>query len=614
MLRTLTLSLLLSCCLMSYTQIKHCEVNKYNTYISINGKKLVKTIEVEIKINTAKGTNEAEIDIHYVDDSDIKDISASIESINGKEIKKLRKKDIEYSNAYSHDTFHSNDKVMSFALIHNRYPHILKYSYTRVIGSYVSLVNWIPLYDNNIDIKTAKLEITLPKDFKFKSIENKIDSSYSVNAGDDITYGWIVTYPENTERQNYAPPVYSILPRVEIVPEKFQYGIEGSTQSWATYGEWHHQLNQTLGELTLEEKLKVHQLTDHLNSDEEKVKVLYHYMQDNTRYINVSLELGGLIPHPASYVCRNKYGDCKALSNYMKALLNQVGIKSLYTTVYADTNPISVDTANVSQQFNHVILCVPQKKDTIWLECTDNTAPFNYLGTSTQNRMVLAVDAKESKLIKTRALSLSDCTNTYKTTVQVNPNGESNLELHASIRAGLFEFLKGFEKDIPESRMADIIDRTNLMQNGDINTINITRPHRDSSYVDLELNARVINMAERIGSKLLIRPVQSFTMKLDKPQKRTQSISLAYPRSRIDSTHYILNQEIAEVSGKADIKVNSAYGTYEKQIIIKGNKLTIVRNISISSGTYEIDEYDSFYQFINEMNRYENEKLLITTK
>jgi hypothetical protein len=121
-------------------------------------------------------------------------------------------------------------------------------------------------------------------------------------------------------------------------------------------------------------------MTDTIQSDKDKVRFLYRYLQQNMRYVSVQLGIGGLKPFPAMFVDQKKYGDCKALTNYMGALLRAVNIPSCYAIVNAGTNAKPADPKFPDNVFNHVILCVPLKNDTTWLECTSNTQPFGQLG------------------------------------------------------------------------------------------------------------------------------------------------------------------------------------------------------------------------------------------
>ncbi len=83
--------------------------------------------------------------------------------------------------------------------------------------------------------------------------------------------------------------------------------------SWTNFGAWIISLNKGRSVLPEETKKKLHSLTDGLKTTEEKVKVVYEYMQNRTRYVSIQLGIGGFQPFEASVVDQTGYGDCSGI-------------------------------------------------------------------------------------------------------------------------------------------------------------------------------------------------------------------------------------------------------------------------------------------------------------
>ncbi len=99
---------------------------------------------------------------------------------------------------------------------------------------------------------------------------------------------------------------------------------------------------------------------------------LYNYLQQNSHYVGIQLGIGGWQTYDAIYVATKKYGDCKALSNFMISLLKEAGIKAHAVVIEAGEDQKDFDKDFAHDPFDHVICCVPLDKDTIWLECTES--------------------------------------------------------------------------------------------------------------------------------------------------------------------------------------------------------------------------------------------------
>lgn len=340
--------------------------------------------------------------------------------------------------------------------------------------------------------------------------------------------------------------------------------------------------------------------------------MLYKYLQDNTRYINVSLKVGGLQPKSALYVCENKYGDCKALTNYMQALLEYAGIQSNYTLVYAGRRPKYIKIDYPSQQFNHVILSVPMEKDTLWLDCTDKTAPFNYAGIFIQNRSVLLIDNKGGTLTRSPALQPADVEEYYNININVVNGADNSMQVEAHVKGALFDYLRGMDEALKERDKLEYFEDADLFEFTDVQQLGIKRPSRDSSQIIFEVDAQLNNAVEQVGGRLLIKPIKPFYLKLEKPEVRTQELRFDYPINVKDSITYNLPEDVKVLSGIKPLRLESDYGVYNREVLINGHQLTINRHLLVNAACYSVEEYSQVYNFLKACINADLQKGMIT--
>jgi hypothetical protein len=245
---------------------------------------------------------------------------------------------------------------------------------------------------------------------------------------------------------------HAALPVLYATPLRFeQGGYKGGCRTWQEYGAWIAHLNAGLDDLDSSSAKKTRLLVSQCVDRQDTIRVLYEYLQRNTHYFYTGLGIGGTRPIPAAEVAGYGYGDCKALSNYMKAMLKTVGIDSWYTLVKSGKGAKLASEIPCSQ-FDHVILCIPNPTDTLWLECTDPEIPFGFLGSFTCDRDVLAITPEGGKLLHTPAYGVNENHLNVRGRIRLKKSGDASAEMTIQATGLEYEEIYKIFGKAPEER------------------------------------------------------------------------------------------------------------------------------------------------------------------
>ncbi len=568
----------------------------------------------EIKINNRKGEEYSKVSIPFSGENKIRNLEVYLKDSQGTIIRKLKKSEIATKSSISSISLYEDDFVIEFILKHNVYPYSIFYSYNQHFGSFLSIVNEVPVLDLDIPTREVRVNVVHPEEYKINIYENKFQKLQTERHDGIIQHSWSSNYEGDLDEELFSAPIYSFLPKLKVLPENIYYDIPGNMKSWESFGSWIDELTHGLSDLPEREKNRIRELLKNENDDLKKMKILYEYTQDRTRYINVSIETGGLKPYPSSYVVENRYGDCKALSNYYKSMLDFIGIPSYYTLIYAGKKIKEVIKEFPSSQFNHAVICVPGINDTTWVDCTSEY-PFQYIGTFIQNREAFAINGDSSFFIKTPALKLSQVLNERTAIIDISNLKEASLKISVQFRGKDFELIDYLLESYSENKEKRIVNNYILPDGCEAINFEFLKYSRDDSEINFEMDAVSKTIAKKYGYDILIKILPFSIPDFEKPDNRELPVQINYPIFESDSLVYELGSAEYNLSIPPDLDIKSDFGYYKRTFVKEGSNLVIQKTYMINSGKIELAKYREFYEFVNKIREIERRStLVINTK
>ncbi|HXB95767.1 MAG TPA: transglutaminase domain-containing protein, partial [Puia sp.] len=362
---------------------------------------------------------------------------------------------------------------------------------------------------------------------------------------------------------------------------------------------------------------QVHVLTDTITDTRRKVYKLYNYLQQNTHYIDVSLGIGGWQTFPAEYVATKKYGDCKALSNYMVALLKEAGIPARYVIIKAEEDaPPMVESFPSLTQFNHVIACVPLANDTIWLECTSQSVSPGYMGSFTGGRKALLIDADGGHVVSTPVYTAKDNTQWRVVNAQIGPDGNLDADVSTIYRC--------VRQDLPHAMMDEMTGEQREKYLNDLfylPTYKVEKSHYEEwkgpqPQVKEDLHVVAPNYASVSGRRLFINPnvFNRSRTRLPKDSVRKYDYITDEAYTDIDSVLITIPGGYQPEAMPKDVAIDGHFGHYRSSVRFEGDKLVYYRYFQQTANRYPPAEYASLVKFYEQLYQSDNQRVVLVKK
>ena len=571
-----------------------------------------------VTVMNTQGVNEGIIAIFYSKLTQVKSLRATIYDADGRVLKKLKMSDFDDLSMINNFSLYEEDRILKYIPQINRLPYTVEYECQLQTKTTFFLPSWRPQNRPGLAIEQSSCKFLSPVNYEVRYNTHGLKPSTEeiLPSGKQKQTMWTLENIPAWRDEPFLPPVDSITPWVMSAPVNFEIdGMKGSFTNWEEFSLWcYNNLLKSNGKLSGETLAHIRKITEGISDSREKARIIYEYCQNKNRYVSIQKgKTGGISPRSISEVDVLSYGDCKALCNYTRVLLETVGIPAFYAIVHADERPVNPPENFANANFgNHIILCLPLEGDTVWLECTNNNAPFGYIGSFTGNRKALLLKTEGERIARTTVYKPED--NRQESVTQFTLNEEGALSGH---------FVKQFS-GIQYNNRNDEFTTLNAERTNELKKIYSSFPEMEILSYSLTFDKNKTIASERMQLEsnrfasisnnrmyVLVNPVSMLESLPRDLRNRTQNVYITTGFIDSDSISISFPKNYKVENIPPPVKISDDFGVYDFEVKIDNNTLNIHRKFQLNNILLPAERYNDVANFLKKVYASDHSKVVL---
>jgi transglutaminase-like putative cysteine protease len=179
-------------------------------------------------------------------------------------------------------------------------------------------------------------------------------------SGGQTTYEWTVKDSDPVPEEGGTPKSFEQWGRIGL----------SSMSSWGDVVQTTLPLYADKVTLSPELAARADQIARRFAKPDDRITEALRLVQDNLRYVSMSIGKGSYVPRDPADVFRSGYGDCKDKAQLLVALLRHMGIEAYTALTDTEKGPSLPQQAPAPTLFDHAIVEVKVHGKTYWLEPT----------------------------------------------------------------------------------------------------------------------------------------------------------------------------------------------------------------------------------------------------
>jgi transglutaminase-like putative cysteine protease len=415
------------------------------------------------------------------------------------------------------------------------------------------------------------------------------------------------------KEESMPGPTY-IYPHILVIAKSYTNDGKKTTlfTTTADLYKWYKSLVDTMDEKPEAMKKKVDELTANAKTDEEKIKNIYYWVQDNIRYIAFEDGLAGFRPDASQNVFQKRYGDCKGMANLTRQMLKLAGFDARLTWI--GTKRIAYDYTTPSLGVdNHMICTLFKDGKKYFLDGTEKFNSFGEYAERIQGKEVMIEDGDKFIIEKVPVAAASANKEIYNASFRVDNEvltGKISSSMKGESRASFLYGYNNTKNDKKENALQYYLSQGDKnLSVSNIVTSDLT--NRDKTLT-IEYNAGLKNRVSSFDNEMYIDlDHQEEFAGLDFKERKTDfefsykqdyesNIALEIPAG------YTVNRLPEPLSVSTDgYSINVSYEQ-------KGNSILYKKHFLIKNGTIRKSDFTNWNAAIAGLKNLYNETITLT--
>jgi tetratricopeptide (TPR) repeat protein len=411
--------------------------------------------------------------------------------------------------------------------------------------------------------------------------------------GDERVFRFMALDVPAVEHEALQPPWAELLGHVHVSTYK----------SWEEMGRWYWGLVKDQFVPDDEVRRRAEALTAGLKDERAKVRAVYDYVVQKTRYVALEFGIHGYKPYRCAQIFARGFGDCKDKATLIVTMLGALGIKATPVIVRtANKGDVETDPASLAP-FDHMIAYVPSLG--MYLDGTAEYSGSLELPAMDRGALALQVNEGAVKLVHLPDPPASASVSTHKLDASLAADGGALLDWRVEVGGvAASEWRIRFHAEATRKRrMQEAIAA--ILPGSEVTAIDAGNMEDVEQKVTLRVRAKMSQFARTQGDSLSVPLGRKEHMVRDYAPLASRKLDVRLPAQWTEGEDWLvrLPPGARTKNAPAPARGSSPFGSYTVEVDSNAKALHVKTTVTLSRTHIPASEYPAFRAWCEEVDR-----------